>query len=40
MKKEDNKSVIKALTPNSEKYDAEIAIYTSDPKGPDDSELY
>lgn len=40
MKMEDNKSVIKALTPNSEKYDAEIAIYTSDPKGPDDSELY
>lgn len=40
MKMEDNKSVIKVLTPNSEKYDAEIAIYTSDPKGPDDFELY
>ena len=40
MKMEDNKSVIKAVTPNSEKYDEEIAIYTSAPKRPHDSELY
>ena len=40
MKMEDNKSVIKALTPNSKKYDTKIDIYTSAPKRPHDSELY
>lgn len=37
---EDNKPIIKASTPNSKKYDTKIDIYTSDPKGPHDSELY
>lgn len=34
---EDNKSIIKALTPNSKKYDTKIYIYTSYHKGPHDS---
>lgn len=37
IKKEDNKPIIKASTPNSKKHDTKIDIYTSDSKGPHDS---
>jgi len=30
----DDKPIIKATTPNSDKYDTKIDVYTSDPKGP------
>lgn len=33
----DDKPIIKATTPNSEKYDTKIDIYSSDPKGPHES---
>ena len=31
------KPIIKATTPNSDKYDTKIDVYTSDPKGPHES---
>lgn len=34
---ENDKPIIKATTPNSDKYDAKIDVYTSDPKGPHES---
>lgn len=30
----DDKPIIKAATPNSERYDGKIDIYTDDPRGP------
>jgi hypothetical protein len=33
----DDKTIIKATTPNSSKYDTKIDVYTSDPKGPHES---
>ena len=33
----DDKPIIKATTPNSNKYDTKIDVYTSDPKGPHES---
>ena len=33
----DDKPIIKATTPNSDKYDTKIDVYTSDPKGPHES---
>ena len=33
----DDKPIIKATTPNSNKYDGKIDVYTSDPKGPHES---
>ena len=34
---ENDKPIIKATTPNSDKYDAKIDVYTSDPRGPHES---
>lgn len=33
----DDKPIIKATTPNSNKYDTKIDVYTSDPRGPHES---
>ena len=33
----DDKPIIKASTPNSDKYDTKVDIYTSDPRGPHES---
>jgi hypothetical protein len=33
----DNKPIIKASTPNSDKYDAKIDVYTDDPREPHDT---
>lgn len=33
----DDKLIIKAITPNSKKYDTKIDVYTSEPKGTHES---
>lgn len=37
MRMADDKPIIKATTPNSNRYDTKIDVYTSDPKGPHES---
>lgn len=37
IKMSDDKPIIKASTPNSNKYDTKIDVYTSDPRGPHDT---
>lgn len=33
----DDKPIIRATKPNSNKYDSKIDVYTSDPRGPHDT---